>query len=34
MIGRLCYPQFQGITKEMMSRGPIVEDMDYQETDE
>jgi hypothetical protein len=28
----LCYPQFLGITKEMMSQGPQVADMEYQET--
>jgi hypothetical protein len=27
-----CYPQFLGITKEMMSRGPQVADMEYRET--
>jgi hypothetical protein len=28
-----CYPHFLGITKEMMSRGPQVADMEYRETD-
>jgi hypothetical protein len=27
-----CYPQLLGITKEMMSRGPQVADMEYRET--
>jgi hypothetical protein len=27
-----CYPQFLGITKEMMSQGPQVADMEYRET--
>jgi hypothetical protein len=26
---KLCYPPFLGITKEMMSRGPQVADMEY-----
>jgi hypothetical protein len=26
-----CYPPFLGITKEMMSRGPQVADMEYRE---
>jgi hypothetical protein len=29
-----CYPQFIGITKEMMSRGPHVVDMEYREIDD
>jgi hypothetical protein len=28
----VCYPYFIGITKEMMSRGPQVADMEYRET--
>jgi hypothetical protein len=31
-VGARCYPQFLGITKEMMSRGPQVADMEYRET--
>jgi hypothetical protein len=27
----VCYPPFLGITKEMMSRGPHVVDMEYRE---
>jgi hypothetical protein len=33
-VGARCYPQFLGITKEMMSRGPQVADMEYRETDD
>jgi hypothetical protein len=29
-VGARCYPPFLGITKEMMSRGPQVEDMECQ----
>jgi hypothetical protein len=32
-VGSKCYPHFLGITKEMMSRGPRVADMEYQEID-
>jgi hypothetical protein len=32
-IMKWCYPHFLGITKEMMSRGPQVADMEYRETD-
>jgi hypothetical protein len=28
-VGARCYPHFLGITKEMMSRGPQVEYMEY-----
>jgi hypothetical protein len=28
-VGSKCYHQFLGITKEMMSRGPQVVDMEY-----
>ena len=31
-VGDKCYPQFPGKTKEMMSRGPQVADMEYQNT--
>jgi hypothetical protein len=31
-VGAICYPQFLGITKEMMYRGPQVVDMEYRET--
>jgi hypothetical protein len=33
-VGATCYPPFLGITKEMMSRGPQVADMEYRETDQ
>jgi hypothetical protein len=33
IIHASCYPHFLGITKEMMSRGPQVADMEYRETD-
>jgi hypothetical protein len=33
-VGAIWYPPFPGITKEMMYRGPLVADMDYQEVDE
>jgi hypothetical protein len=33
-VGARCYPQFLGITKEMMSQGNQVEYMEYQETDD
>jgi hypothetical protein len=33
-VGARCYPPFLGITKEMMSRGPQVADMEYREADE
>jgi hypothetical protein len=29
---RPCYPPFLGITKEMLSQGPQVVDMEYRET--
>ena len=32
-VGARCYSQFLGITKEMMSQGPQVADMEYRETD-
>jgi hypothetical protein len=33
-VGARCYPPFLGITKEMMSQGPQVADMEYQEENE
>ena len=30
-VGARCYPQLLGITKEMMSQGPQVADMEYRE---
>jgi hypothetical protein len=33
-VGAICYPPFLGITKEMMSRGPHVADMEHREADE
>jgi hypothetical protein len=30
----ICYPPFLGTTKEMVSRGPHVADMEYHEADE
>jgi hypothetical protein len=32
-VGSKCYPPFLGITKEMMSRGPQVADMECREMD-
>jgi hypothetical protein len=33
-VGARCYPPLLGITKEIMSRGPQVLDMEYQELDQ
>jgi hypothetical protein len=30
-VGATCYPPFLGVTKEIMSRGPQVADMEYRE---
>jgi hypothetical protein len=33
-VGARCYPPFLWITKEMMSQGPQVVDLEYREEDE
>ena len=30
-VGAICYPHFLGITKDMMSQGPQVIEMEYRE---